>query len=62
MRSQQMRVSPQQYHRMINSNPENVNCKRCGIKINIGEEIYTRKTVLKAKWYHIECARKVNLL
>jgi len=40
-------------------------CYRCGIKINIGEEIFSRNAnsrKSKSKIYHRKCAEAVNII
>jgi len=37
-------------------------CYSCKVKLEVGENIVTKKSGCNTKWYHENCAKRINLI
>lgn len=61
-----MKVTPQLQSRARNSNRLTGECRECGKSFEVNESIITKKTSRKSNtyvfWYHMNCARSLNII
>jgi hypothetical protein len=48
--------------RLMNHYGYLTNCYFCNEKLQVAEEVISKRSGKRAKWYHKKCAEKVNLI